>query len=214
MKALFLICLVLAVSACGEPIRLRSTDIREKKVEAPPTPPGPIIDYFPPPPSYRYVRVTDLSGELDGTNAGADIDAIVLQKADGRDLYAETLIAFQPGSQATIEDWDPKAMLGPPDSVTDIYSAYPACDADAGFVSLGGDGFLLVEMPDFIEVGDFVVVVEVGNCDSGNGAQLVAETVEIAVSSEVDPDAVEGKYWVTLGRGEGPFLGMSVTSLP
>ena len=158
---------------------------------------------------YRYVRVDDLSNITAGQDPGADIDAIILEKASGTDVYADKIEAFQPGVDVG-DNIDPTDALGAPDSVINYTDAMPDCNADAGFVSLGGSGYVVAHMGENIEVGDSVAVIEVGGCDYGGGTAKL-ETVKVQVSVAAEPD---NQYWVTLGEGQGPYLSLSVNSLP
>jgi len=105
---------------------------------------------------YRYVRVNDQSTAGDTINSGADIDAVILDKADGGQVFANTVELFEHGGGfAEGPDLDPSEALGSPDSFSDFDSADPICDLDAGYVSLGGgDGVIVVGMPEEIEAGD------------------------------------------------------------
>lgn len=158
---------------------------------------------------YRYVRVDDLSNITDGQDPGADIDAIILEKANGTNVFASNVEAFQLGVDVG-DNIDPQDALNAPDSVVNYTDSFPTCNADAGFVSLGGSGYLVVAMDQNIEVGDSVAVIEVGGCDYGGGEAKV-EMVKVQVSVAAEPDNL---HWVTLGQGEGPYLSLDVSSLP
>jgi len=158
---------------------------------------------------YRDVRVDDMSGINTGQDPGADIDAIILEKAAGTDVYADKIEAFQLGVDVG-DNIDPVDALGAPDSVVDFKGSAPTCNADAGFVSLGGSGYLVAHMGEAIEVGDSVAVIEVGGCDYGGGMAKL-EVVKVQVSVSAEP---ENQHWVALGQGEGPYLSLSVITLP
>ena len=155
-------------------------------------------------PQYRFVRIDDLSTRSLSSD-GADIDAIILTKANGEVFYAsavEGLIYSDPQT----DGYNPEEALGAPDA---FYNAamndFSVCDigeTDARpFVSLGGEGgVLVVRMDANIEEGDTLTVLEVGGCDYGNGEAIVEEIgVSIAVSSDIDTG-----LWLELGSGQGP----------
>jgi len=73
---------------------------------------------------YRYVRVDDMSGIITGQDPGADIDAIILEKAAGTDVYADKIEAFQLGVDVG-DNIDPVDALGAPDSVVDFKGSAP-----------------------------------------------------------------------------------------
>lgn len=163
---------------------------------------------------YRYVRIDDLSTTADTINGGADIDAVYVDKGGtGTLVYADNVEAFlHGGGFAEGPDLDPLNATGAPDS----FFAFPdtaECDADNGFVSLGGvGGYIILRMgsDDQIEVGDAVGVLEVGGCDFGGNNPAIIEEVEVSVSVANQPDST----WTSLGTGEGPLIEISVTSLP
>lgn len=144
---------------------------------------------------YRFVRVDDVSGNSEDIDGGADLDSIILDKADGSTVYADTVESFLHG--AGFGDMlDPTEALGAPDSFFN-YPASLECDVDVGFVSLGGTGGqLIVQMGGAIEAGDTLTVLEVGNCDNDVG---IADDVEVFVSVAAD----DSRDWVALGGGGG-----------
>ncbi|PJB33865.1 MAG: hypothetical protein CO108_29905 [Deltaproteobacteria bacterium CG_4_9_14_3_um_filter_63_12] len=158
----------------------------------------------------RYVRIDDLSGVVDGPTPGANIDAIILEKADGAyDSYADKIEAFELGV-STGEHIDPVDALGPPDSVVDYKSPTPTCDLTKGFVSLGGSGYLVAHMNLAPELGDHFAVIQANGCDTGNGLTPLAP-IQVQFSVTAEPD---NPYWLVLGSGQGPYMRFEVTDLP
>ncbi|MEM6990048.1 MAG: hypothetical protein AAF721_06110, partial [Myxococcota bacterium] len=97
---------------------------------------------------YRFVLIEDLSDETGGDFPGADIDAVVLQKANGGTFYAQQVLA------SGVTTGDVTEVVGAPDA----FAAYPdvsTCDISQGFVGLGGDGgYVIVSLGDALEAGD------------------------------------------------------------
>lgn len=157
----------------------------------------------------KYVRIDDLSPLEAGNkeDPGADIDAIVLTKANKTVKYANRVVKYS-RADGTVKDEakkniaaNPEMALGKPDSFVD----YPNSNdcylyqkgtkagdktVDRPFVSLGGKGgYLVVEMDDFIEVGDTLAVYELGKCTlqnavdaSFNGKKGNGEAVAVQIS--------------------------------
>lgn len=156
---------------------------------------------------YRFVYIDDSSDAIDPED-GADIDAIILEKADGTVVYADQInevefVGFI-GTHTNVND-----AIGAPDAV-DYESAAPSCPSDTGYVALSG-GFLIAELSSPIEEGDTVSVIEVGGCDTGGGVMAVAESVRVMVG--VVGESTDAN-WVVLGEGAGPKVELSVGVLP
>jgi LAS superfamily LD-carboxypeptidase LdcB len=159
---------------------------------------------------YRYVRIDDLSGATGGADPGADIDAVVItRKGSGQYLYAAAS-TFYFASPSSVSAADPAEALGPPDA----FYAWPedpsVCHVDGGFVSLGGGGTLIVEMPEPIVAGDIVTVLEVGACTYKPGSQAFADPIAVKVSVGDAPSDT----WEPVGTGEGGVVELPVGFLP
>ena len=133
---------------------------------------------------------------------------VLLEKQDGRVLFAESVVD---SSIPALEGNEVADVLGPPDSVPNYRSPeQPVCDMENGTLALLGSGFVVVKMPEPIEVGDCVAIIDVGECDFPYG-QVSIEPMYAQVSVAPTPD---NSYWVTLGQGAGVYVSLSVTSLP
>jgi len=160
---------------------------------------------------YRFVRIDDVSGNFDTPDGGADIDAIVLWKADGSSAYATTVEGFEHGGGLGTEV-NPQDALNAPDAFPDYMSNNDAstCRVDGGFVSLGGTGgYLVVGMGDKMEAGDDLVVLEVGNCDYGSGMAL-EDPIDVFVSVSNDVDT--GVWQVVAESEVGPEIAVTLTA--
>lgn len=167
-----------------------------------------VVDDMPPPADpYLFVRVDDVSDHAAGTDPGADLDAVVLRKADGAHVFVEAVEHYMASPQEPRAN-DPAELLGTPDA----FYAWPdtsVCNVDTGFVSLGGSGTIIARMGAEIEAGDTVEVLELGGCSYGSGTAIVEE-IEVLVS--VSPEV--GAQWIVLGRGTGPAVSFAVPELP
>jgi hypothetical protein len=163
----------------------------------------------PDPDPYAYVRIDDLSDNGSTPDSGADIDAIILDKADGSTAYAESVEAYLFGQDGPAEELNAVEATGNPDAFED-YPNVDNCRVDGGFVSLGGTGgVLIMKMSSSIETGDELTVLEVGGCDHPNGVAIVDEIeISVGISKELDGQ------WVSLGSGDGPALTFSISTLP
>lgn len=165
----------------------------------------------PPQGDYRFVRVDDLSPTGEALDSGADIDAVIVDKASGRQAYAQAVVGYIHGGGTITADWiDPTDVTGAPDA----FYAYPdlsVCDvSNGGFLSLGGlGGLLIVEMGEPIETNDIVTVLELGHCDFVEGVPE-HEPIDISVSTSRD---IDGNWWY-LGTGSGPEVIVPVPALP
>lgn len=160
--------------------------------------------------SYRFIRIDDVSGPGVDIDSGADIDAILLEKSDGTSVGAETLEGFEHGGGQG-DAVNPNDALGQPDSFTDWEGTDPVCDLGGGYVSLGGDGgLLIVGMPQDIETGDTITVLEVGGCTGNEGGAGIPDAIEVSVSVGNDIDG----SWTFVTSGEGPVISASVPTLP
>ena len=164
-------------------------------------------------PDYRYVRIDDLSTKSNTVDGGADIDAVILGKADGSISFAVGVDGFRHGGGKG-DDLDPMKALGAPDSFYRYYADdLSVCDVDSnGFVSLGGTGgYLVLEMGETIEGGDLLTVLEVGGCEYDDaGHEAFVEPVRVSISVAND---LYQPYWVELGEKEGPEISFSIPSL-
>ncbi len=187
----------------------------------------------------KLVRIDDMS-KADTSNQvdpGADIDAVVLTKANGTVVYAKEVMGYKRSDGKGKADVDvtnkmiaidPDQALGAPDS----FIGYPTNTSQCyyykqnttpedktvarPFVSLGGiGGYLIVEMGDIIEAGDTLAVLELGNCELQNtkdgGTQKgKAEAIKVMVSIN-QHDSVSD--WSVVGDSEadvnaGEFSGI------
>jgi len=160
---------------------------------------------------YFFVRIDDLSAPADTADGGADIDAIILDKADGTQAFADSVEGYvHGGGTVTGDEIDPTAVTGLPDA----FYAYPdttVCDVSSGrFVSLGGTGGLVIAgMNSAVQEGDVLNVLEVGGCDFGAGT-AISEPVDVSVSTAKEIDGT----WTFLGSGTGPEITINVPPLP
>ncbi|MEZ4265131.1 MAG: D-alanyl-D-alanine carboxypeptidase family protein [Myxococcota bacterium] len=159
---------------------------------------------------YRYVRIDDLSGATGGADPGADIDAVVItRKGSGEHLYA-VASTFYYATPASVSAGDAAEALGAPDA----FYAWPedptVCHVDGGFVSLGGGGTLIVEMPEPIVAGDVVTILEVGACTYKPGSQAFADPISVRVSVGDAPSDT----WEPVGQGDGGVVTLPVGFLP
>lgn len=170
--------------------------------------------------NYRYVRVTDISGNDTGNNPGADIDAIILTKAGGGDVMPTAVIDSFSGSNAT-EAIVPEEVLTLDAFSTSNPSSGATCSlyrdangTNSTFFALGGDGFVTVQFAEpGLEVGDTLRVLEVGNCEftglDGNTGTAGAENVMVEVS--VGSDA-SGTWRTVVSNGSGPAISATLTA--
>ena len=155
---------------------------------------------------HRYVRLDDLSNNQDGEDPGADIDAVILTKGGtGATSYALNSVDYSPGVTAG-DNQVPSDATGAPDA----FAAYPdttTCNADEGFVTLGGFGYIILEMGDKMEAGDTITVLEVGGCDYGGSNPAKVETVQVQVSVA---DSATNPHWQVVGSGQGPAIAFTL----
>ena len=159
--------------------------------------------------SPKLVRIDDLSEVKPNAkkeDPGADIDAIVLTKANGNVYYATEVKDYKRADNQKKDDTNkmiaanpamaldaPDSFIGYPTNTTKCY--YYKKDAepeditvDRPFVSLGGQGgYLVVEMGDIIEAGDTLAVLELGKCElqntkDGGSQKGIAEEIKVLVS--------------------------------
>ncbi|MCB9730153.1 MAG: D-alanyl-D-alanine carboxypeptidase family protein [Deltaproteobacteria bacterium] len=159
---------------------------------------------------YRYVRIDDLSGVEGGADPGADIDAVVItRQGSGEHIYA-TAVTFYYATPSPVSAGDPAEALGPPDAFYAWPDDLSVCIVDGGFVSLGGAGSLIVEMPEPIVQGDILTVLEVGACTWKPGSQAFADPIAVKVSvGDADTDV-----WEPVGQGPGGVVELPVEFLP
>lgn len=158
----------------------------------------------PPEREWRWVRIVDVSEAVGGGDPGADIDAIVVNPGD-TESYASAVAGYA-ATPASVSSDDPAAAIGRPDAFTE-WPDVSTCRVDTGFVSLGGTGFLVLEVPGPLVAGDRVAILEVGGCDFGSGTAIL-DDLEVFVGS-----SAEGP-WIPMGTGVGPRLDARVPALP
>lgn len=158
----------------------------------------------PPEREWRWIRIDDVSEAVGGGDPGADIDAIVVDPGAG-ETYATRVTGYAATPASVVSD-DPDAALGAPDAF-DAWPDVSTCRVDTGFVSLGGTGFLVVEVANPLETGDRIAVLEVGGCDFGSGTAIL-DDLDVFIGS-----SAEGP-WVPAGTGVGPRLDIRVPALP
>lgn len=154
---------------------------------------------------YRFVLIEDISENGDTADAGADIDAVILEKG-GQEFYAATVEGFSHGGGLGTEV-DPEEATGGPDAVPNWDEADPECDLSTGYVSLGGTGgYLILGMEADIEAGDILNVIEIGGCSNGGIEDDIR--VSVSVANQVD------SQWTSVMTGVGPVLSSTVPALP
>ena len=194
------------------------TDTNRPGTDTQTTGPGPCGDFGCL--DYNFIRIDDLSDQTTGEDPGADIDAVVLVKGSRRIFAYE---ASQYSAAQAVRAGDTNEMLGAPDA----FVAYPTdttscnlykADTNPTYTSLGGlGGYAIVKVPEKIEAGDQIQVLEVGNCEfesqdnPGTFGEAKAEPIRIQVSVS---DDVNGNWIVVSDRGEGPVITATVPSLP
>lgn len=144
-----------------------------------------------------WVRVRDTSGVVTGADPGADIDAVVVLRVDGTEVYASEVAAWT-ATPADVVHGDPTDVLGAPDA----FGAWPStetCSVEFGFVSLGGAGELVVRVPVPLQAGDQVVVLEVGGC-AWSGGEAILDPVEVSIGATADGP------WIRLVEDTGPAI--------
>lgn len=194
----------------------------------------------------QYIRVDDMSskddacgkvvdGKCSKDDPGADIDAIVVRKADGGFIYASEVMAYSRGAEGTDRlsergvSADPKKVLDKPDSLI-TYPDKGDCyylkkdsnkdDYDFTFMSLGGEGgYVEVKMAEQFHAGDSVDIIELGNCELINlhdsdritASKVGAEPMKVQVSV-----SGEDNTWKVLGSAGnatgGVFSAGTITS--
>ncbi|MBQ9244619.1 MAG: hypothetical protein IJ165_15575 [Proteobacteria bacterium] len=205
----------------------------------------PIDDPAPEAGAGQFIRVDDVStfeeacgkfenGKCSKDDPGADLDAIVVRKADGGYLYAKEIMAYSRGAEKDRVtergvSGDPTAVLGKPDSLIsypdsgDCYYLQKDSNKDDykfTFMSLGGEGgYVEVKMDDVFHAGDTVDIIELGNCElvnthSGQGvskSKVGAESMKVQVSI-----SGEDGSWKVLGSAGkatgGIFTAGKITS--
>lgn len=165
----------------------------------------------------QFIRIDDMSSKEDACgnvvdgkcskdDPGADIDAIVVKKADGGYLYAKQIMGYSRGAEGTDRlqergvSADPTKVLGKPDSLINYPDAGDCYylkkdtnkdDYDFTFMSLGGEGgYVEVKMDDVFHAGDTVDIIELGNCELVNlhdsdritASKVGAEPMKVQVS--------------------------------
>lgn len=166
---------------------------------------------------FKYVRIDDMSDDCttkktcEEVDPGADIDAVVLTKADGAKHYAVGVAGYLRSDKKTEKDsytdkngvksaTDPTKALNEPDSFTGYPNADGKCvyftDANKTehpYVSLGGKGgYVALEMGAPIVAGDKIDVLEVGSCELTNtkdGGKQVAKSEAIQLQVSVSKDS-------------------------
>lgn len=171
------------------------------------------LDYF-------WVRVDDLSTDVDDEDPGSDIDAVGLVKGGTYSwLQAGVAGMFASDDRDATVSMDFANAEGAPNAFTGWESGDTTnCSvASAGFASLGGSGgYLIGRFADAIEAGDELVVYEVGNCHgpgtSGTGDyQAAAEPVKLSVSVS---NVVDGTWTTVSDNLAGGVSRVTVPALP
>lgn len=182
---------------------------------------------------YKFVRIDDLTSgnPKKEEDFGADIDAIVLDKADGQPSYAKNVVDYHHGggfyegkAENVVYDLASSKIKGAPDSfyeypeVTNCHLYINKDPENATFISLGGNGgYIVVEMEKAIEKGDKLDVLEVGDCTfdddaAGKGGKAVKENVKVQIS--VAADAVDAQWVVLTEDSFGPKITSTIPDLP
>lgn len=154
---------------------------------------------------YLYLRIEDVSSSGDTPDAGADIDAVVVERGTDA-FYAMSVEAFEHGGGLSF-DVDPSEALGPPDAFGNWQSGDPECSLESGYVSLGGTGgVLIVRMDQALQSGDTLHVLEIGGCTGNAGAEGIPDDFEVSLGTSA---SLTGS-WVLVGSGAGPVLTVNV----
>ncbi|MDX9723679.1 MAG: hypothetical protein RBU37_23225 [Myxococcota bacterium] len=162
-------------------------------------------------PSYRFVRIDDVTPAPTGENKGADLDAVVLTKFSGTQFFAANVELYLIGGGDPIAI-DHTQILGAPDAFVDWgVGDLSICDGNHGFVALGQGGSIVVRMDGEIEAGDILTVLELSRCGLLSGAGVASDdSVEVYVSVAAD---IAGT-WTPVGGGIGPEISMIIPQLP
>ncbi|MEO1271653.1 MAG: hypothetical protein AAFX99_26470 [Myxococcota bacterium] len=125
------------------------------------------------PVQYRFVLIEDQSPtEREGDSPGSDIDAVSVT-SDGVEFFAVRVEDFSLGGGTNL---DVDQALGAPDS---------DCEA-VNFVSLGGEGYLVVSFGVAFESGDAITVYELGPTLCPERAQWIDNDYRVSVSVSTD----------------------------
>lgn len=161
----------------------------------------------------RLVRIDDLTEvsaedlKKNGDDPGADIDTVILTKADKTVVYVKEVKAYHRADGQSAKDENdysiavnpqavvgkPTSFIGYPNDKTNCYyykeGTNPNEKAVRPFVSLGGvGGYIEVIMGDDIEAGDTISVLELGGCtlqntkDGGKDQIAMKEAVKVQIS--------------------------------
>jgi LAS superfamily LD-carboxypeptidase LdcB len=163
-----------------------------------------VADTLPTGVNYAWVRVRDLSDATGGADPGADIDAVGIDD-DGAFVWADRTDAYIARPSSVNHDIATDATGEP-----DAYYNWPdvdVCGVNAGFVSLGGAGEVVVHMPRAVREGDVLEVLEVGDCEYSPGSFAIADDIEVAVAGSASGP------WVVVGVGGAPRVRATVPAL-
>ena len=184
----------------------------------------------------KYIRVDDISKVTPkDEDPGADIDAIAVRKKDTNALVvADDVVGYRYGSEGGADAGKNSAFKTDNVKTIDAFWDYAnngvkdkchlntAEKTDARtYLSLGGlGGYLIVGLPgeEKIEVGDKIVVFEVGNCEmtnckdsTGKCGNATNDPVKIQISASPQYD---GGHWQLVGEAQGNITEMGVTKIP
>lgn len=175
----------------------------------------------------RLVRIDDLTEVSDDDSVddpGADIDTVILTKADKTVVYVKEVKAYHraDGESAQGDDYsiaaNPQAVVGKPSSFVgypdDRKNCYiykqgtnPKEEKVRPFVSLGGvGGYIEVIMGDDIEAGDTIDVLELGGCTMQN-------TIDGGKDQIANKEAVKVQISVSGNEGDWAVVGNSADAL-
>jgi hypothetical protein len=171
---------------------------------------------------FYFVKVLDNSENQATLNPGADIDAVRLQKANGVDVFASTVIDYKPLAGADISPissltdnvlGEPTAFAVEGEDFNTASSASRCSLNEEHYLGLGGwGGYVIVGFDNYdIANGDVITVYEIGNCQGNAGTPGYADavTVEISVGRTIDEE-----WLVVLAFTAGPVMAGVVSGLP
>lgn len=151
---------------------------------------------------FDRLRVEDRT-PAQGNDPGADVRAVLLYDSEG-DFFVEEVLDSTVAD--TGEHADPDAVVGE-NLDTSGHQDQAGCDSDDSFVSLGGDGGMLVlaMAKAQIQQGDSITVYEVVGCPSEENDQVA---VSVSVGTE------QGCWVPATPTGDNADLGLSFYEVP
>ena len=180
--------------------------------EEPEPNPEPGLEPDPEPESFRFVVVEDLSSNRAGDFPGADIDALGLIKANGAEIFAQSVSAETDIDCAGNQACDANALLGAPDAIDlDEGTCFGGGDPDGTLFTALNGGAIIVEFSSAaegdvtIENGDAIHVYEVGSTECGRFDDD-SYRVSVGVTDDFDGTIVilgEGKQGDNIIEVEG-----------